>query len=353
MGNIVLQRIGHSYGGNRVLRDVELEIRQGELFTLLGPSGCGKTTILRILAGFLFPTEGRILIEGKDVTKEPPEKRGMGVVFQNYALFPNMTVEENILYGLKVRRSPKEEMEKKCQSFLELTGLSDYRDRRIDQLSGGQQQRVAIARALIVEPKMLLLDEPLSNLDVALRVKMREEIQEIQRKTGVTTLFITHDQQEALSISHRIAVLDHGVVQQVGTPQEIYNRPANRFVADFVGVSNWLTPEDCKALKVKEGESLRPERLCLLPMKQEGMSAKGDGPSGKESGLPAEGDGPSGKNPSGIPVQVQSVQFEGPYSHYTVASQTGTYQVLVLNRGGDDAAFPVGSQARMAVGKQR
>ncbi len=280
MENIVLQGISHNYGENQVLRNINIQIAQGEFFTLLGPSGCGKTTLLRILAGFITPSQGQILLDGKDITALPPEKRGMGVVFQNYALFPNMTVEENIAYGLKVRRAPKQEIADKCRRYLELTGLEEYKTRKIDQLSGGQQQRVAIARALIVEPEMLLLDEPLSNLDARLRLQTREEIKRIQKETGITTIFVTHDQEEAMSISDIIVVMKDGMVQQIGRPQEVYDSPANLFVAKFLGTppvnvfegqvkDGWLTIGKDAVLPVKGAAEdpvyagIRPEGFLL------------------------------------------------------------------------------------------
>ena len=201
MKSIELRQINHYYGKDQALENINLTIEEGEFFTLLGPSGCGKTTILRILGGFITPSSGNIFVGDKDITNLGPEKRNMGTVFQNYALFPNMTVEENVAYGLKIKKLPKNTIKEKCDFYLELAGLTDYRKKRVDELSGGQQQRVAIARALAIEPTMLLLDEPMSNLDVALRIKMREEIREILQKIGITTLFITHDQQEALAIS--------------------------------------------------------------------------------------------------------------------------------------------------------
>ena len=228
MENLFLEHVSFSYDKIPAVSDISLEIKKSELFTLLGPSGCGKTTLLRLLAGFLRPDSGRILMDEHDITGLPAEKRKMGVVFQNYALFPQMTVEENITYGLRVRRAPKETIREKCDYFLDLINMREERAKNVEQLSGGQQQRVAIARALILDPDVLLMDEPLSNLDAGLRIKMRQEIRELQEKTGVTTLFITHDQQEALSISHRIAVIDRGKIRQVGTPSEIYNTSAGR-----------------------------------------------------------------------------------------------------------------------------
>ena len=241
MSDIILKNISHSFDTTRVLDSVDITIKKGDFFTLLGPSGCGKTTLLRILAGFIRPTEGQVLIGDTDITEWAPEKRNMGIVFQNYALFPNMTVRENISYGLKIRRQSKAQIKEKCDYYMDLAGLKELEGRRINELSGGQQQRVAIARALVIEPQMLLLDEPMSNLDVALRVKMREEIRAIQKKTGITTLFITHDQQEALSISDQIAVMRDGKVLQMGAPEDIYNHPNQEFVANFVGTSNCWT----------------------------------------------------------------------------------------------------------------
>ena len=287
MKDITLRNLSHSYDQTKVLKDINLTIHEGEFFTLLGPSGCGKTTILRILAGFIEPTEGSILIGEKDITHIAPEKRNMGVVFQNYALFPNLTVRENIAYGLKVRKASKEVIKEKCDFYMEIAGLMEYANRRIHELSGGQQQRVAIARALVMEPQMLLLDEPMSNLDVALRVKMREEIRAIQQKIGITTLFITHDQQEALAISDKIAVMKDGEVLQVGTPTQVYNHPNQEFVANFVGVSNRIG-----------GHFVRPENLRL-----------------------------SHENNGGIPVQVKNVRFGGMYYEYTVeAIKCGTME---------------------------
>ncbi|MDO5111784.1 MAG: ABC transporter ATP-binding protein [Clostridia bacterium] len=321
MQSIVLENISHKYGDTYALQNVSLEIKHGELFTLLGPSGCGKTTMLRIIAGFLQPTAGSVIIDGEDITRQPPEKRGMGVVFQNYALFPNMTVEENIAYGLRLQKLDKAEIEKRCDRFLALTGMEDYRSRKIDALSGGQQQRVAIARALIISPRMLLLDEPMSNLDVALRARMRQELQDIQRQTGVTTLFITHDQQEALGISQRIAVMDHGTVQQVGSPRQIYDHPENEFVAQFVGTINRLSPADAAdlGLDAQASRLVRPEQLVL-----------------------------SGEGVDGIPVIVDHVLFDGSCCRYTVKSANDIYRVVALNRGDGDA-FSTGSRVYMRL----
>ena len=229
-----------AYGRTPVLRAINITIEPGEFFALLGPSGSGKSTLLRLIAGFIHAQSGRILIGGEDVSRVPPWKRDIGMVFQNYALWPHMTVAENVAFGLEERRLPRDAVRTRVQAALELVGLQDYGARRPGQLSGGQQQRVAVARTIAIEPKVLLLDEPLSNLDAKLRVHMRSELLALQRKLGITTIFVTHDQEEALSISDRVAVLDGGVIQQVGTPMDLYDRPANRFIADFVGTINML-----------------------------------------------------------------------------------------------------------------
>ena len=310
MKDITLKSLSHSYDKTKVLKDINLTIHEGEFFTLLGPSGCGKTTILRILAGFIEPTEGSIWIGDKDITRIAPEKRNMGVVFQNYALFPNLTVRENIAYGLKVRKASKEVIKEKCDFYMELASLTEYADRRIHELSGGQQQRVAIARALVMEPQMLLLDEPMSNLDVALRVKMREEIRSIQQKIGITTLFITHDQQEALAISDKIAVMKDGEVLQVGTPTQVYNHPNQEFVANFVGVSNRIG-----------GHFVRPENLKL-----------------------------SRENNGGIVVQVKNVRFGGMYYEYAVETEDEEeYRVVEINLGNGSQEWKVGEKGFLSI----
>ena len=230
-----------SYGKTQVLREVSLAIEPGEFFALLGPSGSGKSTLLRLLAGFLRPQSGTIRVAGEDIARVPPWERNIGMVFQNYALWPHMTVRQNVAFGLEERKLPHEEIERKVAAALDLVGLGNLGARRPGQLSGGQQQRVALARTIAIEPKVLLLDEPLSNLDAKLRIHMRVELLALQRKLGITTIFVTHDQEEALSISDHVAVLDGGVIQQIGTPLELYDNPANRFIATFVGTINLLS----------------------------------------------------------------------------------------------------------------
>jgi len=237
---VEFENVSLAYGKTRVLTDVSIMIEPGEFFALLGPSGSGKSTLLRLLAGFLQPQAGAIRVAGEDVTRVPPWERDIGMVFQNYALWPHMTVRSNVAFGLEERRLPRAEVERRTAAALELVGLGELGARRPGQLSGGQQQRVALARTIAIEPKVLLLDEPLSNLDAKLRIYMRSELLALQRKLGITTIFVTHDQEEALSISDRVAVLDQGVIQQVGTPVELYDTPANRFIAHFVGTINFL-----------------------------------------------------------------------------------------------------------------
>ena len=219
---------------------VSLNIERGDLVTLLGPSGCGKTTTLRLIAGFEFPTSGRILLDGNAINELPPHKRDMSMVFQSYAIFPHLNVFENIAYGLNVQRRPGEEIKRRVAKVLDLVELIGLENRAPNQLSGGQQQRVALARALIMEPKVLLMDEPLSNLDAKLREQMRTEIRRIQKRLGITSVYVTHDQVEAMTLSDQVVVMNRGKIEQIGTPTEIYRRPATRFVADFIGRANFV-----------------------------------------------------------------------------------------------------------------
>ncbi|MBI3391777.1 MAG: ABC transporter ATP-binding protein [Nitrospirae bacterium] len=240
---VSIENLSLSFGGTEVLRDVDLAVEPGEFFALLGPSGSGKSTLLRAIAGFSRPQGGRIVIGATDVTRVPPWKRNVGLMFQNYALWPHMTVRENVAFGLEERRLSRRTIREKVEGALNLVGLADLSERRPNQLSGGQQQRVALARTIVIEPQVLLLDEPLSNLDAKLRLHMRQELRALQRNLGITTLFVTHDQEEALAIANRVALLDQGVLQQVGTPVDLYDSPANRFVAGFVGSVNILEGE--------------------------------------------------------------------------------------------------------------
>jgi putative spermidine/putrescine transport system ATP-binding protein len=240
MAFLELKHLEKSFGTNRVVKDFSLDIEKGEFVSLLGPSGCGKTTVLRMVAGFETPTAGSIRIDGHDVLGLKTNQRNIGMMFQAYALFPNLTVAQNVGFGLRVAKMDKREMGNRIKEMLGLIGLSELGDRYPFQLSGGQQQRVALARALAVRPRVLLLDEPLSALDAKIRVSLREEMRSIQRQLGITAIFVTHDQEEALSISDRVVVMHQGVADQIGTPFEIYNRPATRFVAQFVGTLSIL-----------------------------------------------------------------------------------------------------------------
>lgn len=235
---IDLVNITKSYDGTIVLDDLCLSVKENEFVTLLGPSGCGKTTLLRILGGFLEPTEGHVLFDGQDISKVPPYKREINTVFQKYALFPHLNVFENIEFGLKIKKAPQPERRAKVKEMLELVNLRGFEHRDVNMLSGGQQQRVAIARALVNHPRVLLLDEPLGALDLKLRKEMQFELKRIQQSTGITFVYVTHDQEEALTMSDRVVVMKDGDILQIGTPQDIYNEPINAFVADFIGESN-------------------------------------------------------------------------------------------------------------------
>jgi putative spermidine/putrescine transport system ATP-binding protein len=241
MSAIHINNVGKRFGDTVALAGVDLSVQDGELFSLLGPSGCGKTTLLNIVAGFLDPSHGTILVDDRDITGLAPYRRDIGMVFQNYALFPHLSVFDNVAYGLRVRKLSNADVRSRVEDALQLVRLQEHARRMPHQLSGGQQQRVAIARALAIRPKVLLLDEPLSNLDAKLRTEMQSELRRMQRSVGITTVLVTHDQQEALSLSDRIGILGGGVLQQVGTPAELYRHPANRFVAAFIGQANLFT----------------------------------------------------------------------------------------------------------------
>ena len=237
---IEIKNVSKSFGGKDVLKDINLYINKGEFLTLLGPSGCGKTTLLRMIAGFLKPDEGSILLDGKDLEGTSPYERPLNTVFQRYALFPHLDVYDNIAFGLKLKKVPQEEIDKRVRRVLKLVAMSDYEDRDVETLSGGQQQRIAIARAIVNQPKVLLLDEPLAALDLKMRKDMQIELKEMHKQLGITFIYVTHDQEEALTLSDTVVVMNEGRIQQIGTPTDIYNEPVNSFVADFIGESNIL-----------------------------------------------------------------------------------------------------------------
>ena len=279
---IIIDHTTKFYGQVKAIDDVSLSVEPGEFFTLLGPSGCGKTTLLRMIAGFNSIEKGEIRFDEQVINHVPAYQRNIGMVFQSYAIFPHLTVEQNVAYGLKARKIPKDEMKKRVEWAMDLTKITPYRDRQPQKLSGGQQQRVALARAMVINPDVLLMDEPLSNLDAKLRVEMRTGIRELQREMGITTIYVTHDQEEALAVSDRIAVMNFGVVEQVGRPYDIYLHPHNAFVANFIGISNFLPGEASQSglsllgakplpITLKNGRTgkvmvaVRPEQIELAP----------------------------------------------------------------------------------------
>jgi putative spermidine/putrescine transport system ATP-binding protein len=265
---ISLRGLTKSFGSVAAVSNLDLEIRSGEFFSMLGPSGSGKTTVLRMIAGFELPTSGQVFLDGDDVTKKAPFDRDVNTVFQDYALFPHMSVLENVAYGLRVRGVGKSERNAAALEALQTVRLGEYGSRKPSELSGGQRQRVALARAIIVKPKVLLLDEPLGALDLKLREQMQIELKELQRELAITFIFVTHDQEEALTLSDRIAVFNEGKIEQIGTPRELYERPKTSFVAGFVGTTNIFEPEDAKAIFGKSMRaSIRPERVELANTK--------------------------------------------------------------------------------------
>ncbi len=295
--------IRRSYGATLALDGLDLALRPGELLALLGPSGCGKTTALRLLAGFDTPTEGQVLIGGRDVTGVPVAKRDTGMVFQAYSLFPTMTAAENVAFGLRMRRVGAAERRRRSAELLELVGLGDRGESYPHQLSGGQQQRVALARALAVAPSVLLLDEPLSALDARVRVQLRDEIRRVQLAEGITTLFVTHDQSEALAVADRVAVLNAGRLEQVGTPQEVYAHPATDFVAAFVGVTNHVPVADGRITAGAPTRQVRPEGLAV-------------------------------GTPDGFAATVLTSTFLGPVTRLVLTTEVGELIVDVTSRPG-------------------
>lgn len=294
---IKIDNVNKKYGENTVVNNLNMEIKKGEFLTLLGPSGCGKTTTLRMIAGFETPTNGNIYVEGQEIQNTEPYDREVNTVFQNYALFPHMNIYDNVAFGLSIKRVKKEEIKKRVKEMLDLVQLTGYENRNPDQLSGGQKQRVAIARALINRPKVLLLDEPLGALDLKLRKQMQFELKRLQRKLGITFIYVTHDQEEALTMSDRIAIMYGGNLEQIGTPREIYERPVSKFVADFIGESNIfygvtsVNESNIASVKVENGEVsvisdqlkedeiiyvlVRPEDIKIANNKVEGFTVEG------------------------------------------------------------------------------
>ncbi len=294
---------------------VSLSIGQGEFVTLLGPSGCGKTTTLRLIAGFEFPTSGRILLDGKDIAHVPPNKREMAMVFQSYALFPHLTVFENIAYGLRLRRKSAAEIERTVREMLALVNLIGLEQRRPAALSGGQQQRVALARAMAVQPKVLLFDEPLSNLDAKLRVSLRSEIRQLQKLLGITSVYVTHDQAEAMSLSDRVVVMNAGRVEQVSTPSDLYTRPATRFVADFIGRANFLPVTVVRVEGTHALVHLNGREMCVPA-----NSRVAPGSAALMLRPEAIRLAPHNEHPAGFTGRVRSVTYLGDNVEYEVES---------------------------------
>ncbi len=325
MSFLEISNLEKSFGTNRVVTDFNLAVEQGEFISLLGPSGCGKTTVLRMVAGFERPSSGGIIIGGEDVVGKRPNQRHIGMVFQAYALFPNLTVAENVGFGLKIKGAHREEIAARVAEMLALIGLPDLGGRYPFQLSGGQQQRVALARALAPKPRVLLLDEPLSALDAKVRVSLRSEIRAIQRDLGITTIFVTHDQEEALSISDRLVVMNAGIADQVGTPFEIYNRPTTRFVANFVGQLNLFKADSqgrIGGVAVGQGEfAARPEVVHL----------------GRDPGADIV-----------LPARIEEVHFLGSVIRVT-ASAEGTRIALDIFNRPDEPPPAIGSAVELSL----
>ena len=316
---VIIQNAVKRYGDFTALNGVSLDIQEGEFFTLLGPSGCGKTTLLRMIAGFNSIEGGDFYFGEKRINDVPAHKRDIGMVFQNYAIFPHLTVRENVAYGLKARKMAAKEIKPKVDEALELVQISHLADRKPNELSGGQQQRVALARAFVIEPSVLLMDEPLSNLDAKLRVQMRSVIKKLQRRLGITTIYVTHDQEEALAISDRIAVMKDGHIMQIGTPRDIYAKPQNPFVAGFIGVSNFL---DCEVNAPAPGNaavSIKGELDITVP-----ISCAYTG-SGKISARPEQ----LFFSESGMPGTILFSTFLGDFIEYEVQLNDG--QNLIVN----------------------
>ena len=312
MSRISIKDAVKRYGNNTVIPDLTLEIGDGELFTLLGPSGCGKTTLLRMIAGFNSIEDGDICFNEKRINDMDPSKRNIGMVFQNYAIFPNLSVRDNVAFGLKNRKIDKENTKKKTDEFLNLMQIMPYADRMPSQLSGGQQQRIALARALVISPDVLLMDEPLSNLDAKLRVEMRSVIRHTQKNVGITTVYVTHDQEEAMAISDRIAVMKDGVIQHVGTPRDIYQRPKNVFVATFIGRTN-IVPAH-----IKDGV------LTFADGYHEQMDAlAGAGEQDVQCSIRPEEFVICQEGTEGIRGTVQECTYLGLNTHYTIDTDEG------------------------------
>jgi spermidine/putrescine transport system ATP-binding protein len=346
-GHVKLESLTKRFDGVVAVNEISLEIQAGEFFSLLGPSGCGKTTTLRMVAGFEPPTSGQILLDGTDVGKWAPHRRNVNTVFQSYALFPFLTVAENVAFGMKYKPVPKSERDSRVADALALVQLTGYEKRRPNQLSGGQQQRVALARALVLRPSVLLLDEPLGALDAKLRRTLQVELAALQKEVGITFLYVTHDQEEALTMSDRLAVMNHGRIAQLGTPEEVYNEPADAYVADFLGVSNLMDAQVERSgngqapchlrlgdftLQAKAGQlgatgavklAIRPERINLEPYETRGVNC--------------------------LPGMVERLVFLGSTTHIYVRLATGSALQALVRNGGEPVPYSQGTPVSVGL----
>ncbi|WP_458116290.1 ABC transporter ATP-binding protein [Arthrobacter sp. D2-10] len=315
---IVMRDVVKTFGDFTAVKGLDLDIRQGEFFSLLGPSGSGKTTVLRMIAGFELPTSGAVRLAGHDVTRKAPFERNVNTVFQDYALFPHLTVAQNVEYGLKLRKTPRAERRRLVTEALEMIRLPQVADRLPSQLSGGQRQRVALARALVLRPQVLLLDEPLGALDKQLREQMQVELKQIQRSVGITFVFVTHDQEEALTLSDRVAVFNDGIVEQVGSPEDLYERPRSRFVASFLGSTNLVEGELARQLTGSPALlSIRPEHIHIRPL---------DG-------------APVGDDVSTVEAVIEEIVYTGPTTRFVARTDAG--QTLIVQEQNDSRASGV------------
>jgi iron(III) transport system ATP-binding protein len=343
--SISIKNLTKDFGSVKAVADISLDVETGTLVCLLGPSGCGKTTTLRMVAGFEEPTSGQIYIGNEEITSVPPYGRPTALVFQSYALFPHMSVYDNIAYGLRARRLPKQDIATQVPEFIKLMELEGHEKKSPSQLSGGQQQRVALARALVIRPKVLLFDEPLSNLDALLRVRMRSEIRSIQQKLGITSMYVTHDQEEAFSIGDRVALMNKGQLVQLGSPRELYREPADRFVAEFVGLSNIVPGEILESNG--NGAQVRVLGLtlhCTRPIK----SNKRDvavvlRPEALSLGVAGD---------QGITARVLTLAFTGPVARYTVSINDGTVLTVDIANPGHNQFFEQGSEVTLGLPKE-
>ena len=329
---IKLNDIIVKFGDFEALHNINVHVKEGEFFTFLGPSGCGKTTTLRTITGFIEPVSGTVAMQGNDITHVPIEKRNIGIVFQSYALFPTMTVHDNIAFGLKIKKMKKDEIEQKVNAIARKVDLNDEQLKKaVSQLSGGQQQRVAIARALVTEPTIICMDEPLSNLDAKLRVQLRNELKRMQKEFGITTIYVTHDQEEALTLSDRIAVFNKGYIEQIGTPNEIYNHSATEFVANFIGDINKLEDEivSSMGLDPEKAHYIRLERISVRLANSKIAQQDEAGKSGLFSGV------------------VESQEYYGLFIKYTIRAAGQTLKVVEKN--GSLSIFEPGDAVKLYI----